>query len=287
MIVRHPARLDFSHLLTYEEVDALSTDEIIKKLHDLGIPFKQESFLKDIETYYSAQDLSESWWQQFAVTATGREEDFPWFAAWILWERLAPAENLSTEQISDLIDTGYSLADKNNSRAACDVWLEAWEAIKRRIEPTLRDLRELNKRYQGSFFVSNFCQDLEIELQHAGLRDSVYFEKRITYCREFLHHLPEGSELILHNMGRALAESYAWLDQYKEAELEFEKLLRQFPDNPWGYIGWGDIFFTEGKRRDYARAQQLYEKALEIAIDKGDIETVKERMEGLQKEYEE
>ena len=48
-------------LLTYEEVNQKSTEEIIDKLLGFRIPFEKEAFLKDVEKYYSAQELSENW----------------------------------------------------------------------------------------------------------------------------------------------------------------------------------------------------------------------------------
>lgn len=62
--------------------------------------------------------------------------------------------------------------------------------------------------------------------------------------------------------------------------MEFKKLVQEFPNNPWGYVGWGDIFFLEQKK-DYHKARELYEKGLAIAKDKMDIEALKERLEDL------
>ncbi|MTT32177.1 hypothetical protein GMB86_09185 [Terrilactibacillus sp. BCM23-1] len=278
-IVRNP----FNHLLTYEEVNELSTDEIILTLRKMGISFNQETFLKDIEKSYSAEDISESWFDQYTVTAKGRDEDFPWLAAWILWERLAPTKKLSMEQMNDLIEKGFEYVDKKDPVSACDTWLKVWEAIKERIKPEFQNLDYLDKHYKGSFFISNFCQDLEYELHNAGLKDPVYFEKRLKYCHEFCDYFPKEDELIIHNMRRAIAESYAKLDQYGKAESEFEKLVQDFPDNPWGYIGWGDLFFFE-HRKDYHKARELYEKGLTIAKDQTDIVSIKERLEDLKEE---
>ncbi|WP_141604597.1 tetratricopeptide repeat protein [Terrilactibacillus laevilacticus] len=278
--VKETLRNPFNHLLTYEGVNELSTAEIIHQLWRFGIPFKQETFLKDVEKFYSAEDLSENWFHQYSVTAKGRDEDFPWLAAWILWERLAPSKKLSMEQMNDLIDSGIEYADQNDSISACDTWLKVWKAIKDRIEPKFQNLDYLDKHYKGSFFIRDFCQDLEAELHNAGLNDPVYFEKRINYCREFCNYFPKESELIIHNMRRAIADSYAKLDQYRKAESGFEKLVQDFPDNPWGYIGWGDLFFFEHKK-DYHKAQELYEKGLAIAKDQMDIEAIKERLEDL------
>ncbi|MFT8310885.1 MAG: SEC-C metal-binding domain-containing protein [Sporolactobacillus sp.] len=278
-IVRNPV----NRFITYEEVNELSTDEIILMLRKFGIPFKQETFLKDIEKFYSAEDLTENWFHHYTVTARGRDEDFPWMAAWILWERLAPPKKLSMEQMGDLIDKGFEYVDENDSTSACDTWLTVWEGIKDRIEPEFQNLDYLDKHYKGSFFIKNFCQDLETELHNAGMDEPVYFEKRIKYCRDFCNYFPKENELIVHNMRRAIAESYAKLGQYEKAESEFEKLVQDFPNNPWGYIGWGDLFFFEQKK-DYAKAQDLYEKGLAIAKDQMDSDAIKERLDELKEE---
>lgn len=54
------------------------------------------------------------------------------------------------------------------------------------------------------------------------------------------------------------------------------KLVQEYPDNPRGYIGWGDMFFFEDKK-DYTKAQELYEKGLAIANGKMDISSNKRK----------
>ena len=56
-------------------------------------------------------------------------------------------------------------------------------------------------------FVSNWCQDLELELYNAALDDVKYHRKRIEYCREFCSFFPDSDPLILENMKTAVAES--------------------------------------------------------------------------------
>lgn len=268
-------------LWTYEEVYQMDTAEIVEKLESFGIHFDKEVFLQDIQQFYSAEQLSENWFKKFRVTAKGFDEDFPWFAAWILWERLAPSYILSMEQMDDLIEAGVDLISKNKPGMACDVWLKVWDALKYRFKPEYTKLEYYDEQYKGSFFVSNFCQDLENELQNAGLEDKSYFEKRIAYCREFLRYFPDEEELIVHNTRRAIAESYAGLGNYEQAELECKKLVQDYPANPWAYVTWGDMYFD---REDYAKAKEIYEQGLAIAKDKEDQITLQERLEDLEKQ---
>ena len=166
----------FKHL-TYEKVDELSTGQIIAKLEELGIPFEKDQFIEDTEKYYSAEDISESWFSDYSLTIGGKMEDFPWLAACVLWERLAKPSNLSMEQMHRLIEDGNVYQDKGDPISACDIWLQVWEALKYRIKPVFQSIDYLHKHYRGSFFISDFCQDLELELFHAGLKDRLYFEK--------------------------------------------------------------------------------------------------------------
>ncbi|WP_096155642.1 SEC-C metal-binding domain-containing protein [Bacillus sp. FJAT-45066] len=267
-------------LLTYEKIDKLSTDEITQKLAKMGIPFNKELFLKDIERFYSAEAISENWFEQYKVTAKGLEEDFPWLAAWVLWVRMAPLNKLSLEQMDDMIKSGYDNLD-TNLLAACETWLQVWEAIKHRTNAVFQTLDYLNKQYEGCFFIRNICQDLENALYNAGLEDSTYFEKRITYCREFCALFPKESQLIIHNMRRAIGESFARLGKYEEAEVEFLKLVEDFPENPWGYVGWGDMYFF-GPKKDYDKARQIFKKGLAIAKDKEEILALIERIEDIE-----
>jgi tetratricopeptide (TPR) repeat protein len=246
----NPILVHLQSLLSYEEVDEMSTEEIIQQLDSFGIPSDKDISLQDIEICYSAQEISENWFETFNATAKGRDEDFPWMAAWVLWERLAPANNLSSCQASNLIDEGYGYLEASNSQKACDVWLTVWEAINYKCKPKDNRLDLLNQRYSEAFYISNLCQDLECELHNAGFRDKTYLEKRIDYCREFLTLFPDEGELITRDMRRAIADSYASLGNHEQAESELRELVQDYPNSPWGYIAWGDIYFFN-KRDDY------------------------------------
>ena len=276
--------LDYlKNFMTYEEVNAMATTEIIQRLNSMGIVFNKDKFLQDVQEYYSAQQIKDSWFEDFAVTAEGRDEDFPFFAAWILWERLAPKQILSMEKMEDLIEKGFQDKSNGDSMGACDTWLKVWDAIKVRLKPEIKNLDYLDEQYEGSYFIKNFCQDLEHELYNAGLKDQVYFEKGINYYREFISYFPEEDELIIHNMRRTIAESYIKLGSYEQAELEFKKLVEDYPDNPWGYIGWGDMYFLE-KDKNITRAKELYNKASSVIKDKNDAIALEERLTDLEEE---
>ncbi len=269
----------------FEKVNEMSTADIIDKLASLGIHHDEKAFLKDVEECYSAEQIANKWFKIFRVVAAGRDLDFPLFAAWVLWERMAPEYLLSMEQMSDWVDKGYGYSVDNNPESACDVWLEVWEALKYRIKPEFKDLDFLEQQYSGSFFISNVCQDLEEELHNAGFKDKKYFEKRIDYCRDFCNYFPDEDELIIHNMKRAIAESYLCLKNISAAEHEFQEIIADYPDNPWSYIAFGDMYwFYQDIIGDFNKAKVLYEKALAVAKEKADISVIRDRLEDLDAE---
>jgi tetratricopeptide (TPR) repeat protein len=265
---------------TYEEIDEMTTEEIVWHLHGMGIPFDEEEFLQATEECFSAEEISEGWFESFDVLAEGANEDFPWFAAWVLWDRLAPDENLSLEGMDNLIDLGFNLLSDDEPTAACDVWLLVWEGIKYKLKYKPSTLAFLDEHYRGTFFITNFIQDLEMELRNAGMEDEDYFQKRIEYCKEFLTFFPNEGDYTF-NMRRALAESYAYLGDYEQADMEFERLIKDYPDNPWGYIGWGDIYV---EKDDYPKAKEIFLKALTTQGDMDGVMAAQERLDRFEEE---
>jgi tetratricopeptide (TPR) repeat protein len=272
------------NFMSYDEINEMSTAEIISKLEGMGIPFNQVQFLKDIENYNSAEQVSKHWYKTYNVTAVERDKDFPWFSAWILWERLAPKHILPIEHINDLIQKGYEYLDQRNSIQACDIWLEAWNALKYRIKQADKKVDDLEQKFLGNFYsISNLLQDLEMELHNSAIDNSDYYDKRITYCREICNYFSDEDESFLHDFRRAIAESLFESDHIDEAKEEFNRLIRDYPDNIWSYIAYGDAYWltTNKKVIDKVKAKELYEKALLVTKDKNDIDTIMERIDDL------
>ena len=268
---------------SYYEVDAMDSEEIIQNLKNMGITIDKERFLRDVERCRRAQDISEGWFQEFEVKAQGWDEDFPWFAAWVLWERMAPAGNVPLEYISDLYNEGVDYFIADDYENGCDVWLKVWENLKIKFQKwDCYDLDELNQWFRGMFFVSNLIEDLDMHLYSAGMRNKSYFQKRIDYNREFLALFLQADDDTIGHRRRAVAESYARLGDHAKAESEFEKITQDRPHDPWGYIAWGDIYYSEYLGNvDYDKAKGLYHKALAVSTDKDDIMVVQERLEDL------
>lgn len=265
-----------------DEINAFSTDQIIQRLQGFGVPFTKELFLKDVHNFYSACDLGEHWLDLYPITATGLDEDFIWMAAIVLWERLVPGV-INTEKLDDMMQDGYDLEEVE----ASSLWLEVWEHLKKRFTPDMKSIDDAEVVFSGMQSLSNWVQDLEIELQNAAVVDQSFYKNRIEFCSEFCELFPESDELIIYNMRSAAAESYFGLGRIEEGEKAFKLLIEDFPDSAWSYIDWGDMYciirLNDAVPLDFEKAKQIYEMALSRDVE--DKQEVEDRLRDLEEKY--
>lgn len=269
------------------EVRAFPTEQIIQKLRGFGVEFKEEQFLKDVNNFYSACDLADHWREIYPIAAEGLDEDFIWMAAVVLWERLAP-HVVNSEQIDEMMQKGYDLLRERKEVEACTLWLEVWKHLKRRFSPDMKSIQDAERVFSGFQSLYNWCQDMEMELGNAGIKDTSFYERRIKYCQEFCALFPKTDSLIIQNMKRAEAESYFALGMLEPGEAAFETLIREFPNSPWGYIGWGDMYWLSRMNDkiplNYEKAERIYQMALARNVE--DKEDVLDRLKELEGERE-
>lgn len=189
-------------------------------------------------------------------------------------------------KIDLIIEEGNALLIKEKTKEACLTWEKAWEEVKKVLTSEIRSVSELDRFIGSDGGVFNWCQDYEMQLGNAGFEDPSFFEKRITYCRDFVELLPESDSLIIENMRRAEAESYFALGKTDEGEKAFKALIKDFPNSAWVYIGWGDMYWTyrisDKIPCDYEKAEKIYREALGKDVD--DKEAVLERLAELEEE---
>jgi tetratricopeptide (TPR) repeat protein len=86
-------------------------------------------------------------------------------------------------------------------------------------------------------------------------------------------------------MLKAEAESYAALGDIETADKLFQELTTKFPDNVWGYIGWGDMYrYLKPESRipeNYVKAEEKYR--LGLSRCNTEIDVINERLDDLKK----
>ena len=274
-----------------EKVRKMSTEEIIDKLRSMNVEFDKTHFEEQTQTHISASRLADDCYSARDFGVEGPDEDFVWLAIIELWKRLSP-EQINIEMIDDSMQDGYKLIGEGNCVEGVKEWVAAWDMIRAIVPPHIKSVWAADQFLPEPLTQSihNWCQDFEMQLHNAGIADESHFMKRIEYCREFCDIFPDTDESILHNMYRAEAESYMALGDVGTAEKLFKELVEEFPDNIWGYVGWGDMYCFGGYSGkippDYDRAEEIYRMGLarcDTDTDT-DIDAIYERLEGLKEE---
>jgi tetratricopeptide (TPR) repeat protein len=267
------------------KVRKMSTSEIIEKLKSMHIDFEIQQFKEQAQNYISAIQLAEDLYYTQNFHAKNQDEDFIWLAIIELWNRIIP-ERCNIEMIDDLMQEGYEDIGKSNYRDGMEKWEKAWNMIRTIVPLNIRSVRaadEFVPHLTQSIF--NWCQDFEMESGNAGSEDDSFYVKRIKYCQDFCRTFPLSDESIIHNMLRAEAESYAALGDIETADKLFQELITKFPDNVWGYIGWGDMYrYLKPDSRipgNYDKAEEKYR--LGLARCNTEIDVINERLDDLEK----
>jgi hypothetical protein len=270
----------FAKFWSQDEIALMTTEQILAKLDELGIPVTVEEFLTDVASCNGSGKIYEQWESRFEPMIEGRDADFPWMAADVLWRRLVPHQ-ISTEQLADLVQEGYDVLAAGDLGQACQLWLDAWNVLKPRLTPAMRNCDEVDAHLGWDMYLSNWSQDLETELHNAAIDRPELHESRIRFCREFCQCLPD-SRSVIPRMKRAVAESLFLSGRTEEAEREFALLVEDAPDDPWNLILWGDMYASKDHPSyNCERAEALYRKAL--GSDSKEDNIIRERIGSLQR----
>ncbi|MFB6347261.1 MAG: tetratricopeptide repeat protein [bacterium] len=195
--------------------------------------------------------------------------------------------NIVPRNLDQIIQRGYELKQDNELKETADLWLEAWQRVTQFVEPGDRKIRDLDDRYDLTQSLFNWCQDLEQCLLNAGRNHEQYNRRLVDYADEFCELLPGTGESVFVDRKRAAAEACFRLGQVEEGERRFEQLLEQYPESPWVYINWGDMYSLfrphEEVPNDPDRSRELYEQARPLLEDY-EQKAVENRMNDLKEQ---
>lgn len=187
-------------------------------------------------------------------------------------------------EIQGQMQKGYGFMEQKKSIDACKQWLKVWFGLQEHISSNINSIEDVDSSIIGLGGVYNWCQDFESELWNAGLDDKKYHYERIQYCEDFCTSFPRSSEDIIVNMQRAIADSNYEIGDIEKGEETYRTIRNQFPNNVWGYIGWGDIyaFGTNNNiiKENQEKAKKIYELALNQCLD--DEKLLYERLKELE-----
>jgi len=176
---------------------------------------------------------------------------------------LPPGEVTAAERLDALIQEGYQLLDTQQTAAACERWLDAWDLVRQLATPAMRTPSAFDQAHPLLLAVGKWSQDLEMELGNAALGNPVYDAHRLRYAREFLTQFPDVDTDMWINVTRAEGEALWRLERPAEAEAVYAALVERLPEEAWAYIGWADQYWLETERPPaYATAAAILQRAL-------------------------
>lgn len=170
------------------------------------------------------------------------------------------------DTINLLVDRGHQFLEERKSIEASNSWLRAWELVKEVKSPEMRLTVEFSHVYYHYLIlpIEEWTSDLHFELHNAGLDDPHYHEQRLDYIDDYFKEFPDELKVNAVSFLRGKGEAYWQLGRREEAEAEFAAIIKNYPDDAWGYIGWSDQYdFGKNSPKDYPKAEAILRQGLE------------------------
>jgi tetratricopeptide (TPR) repeat protein len=265
----------------------LSDQKLIAKLESLGIILDKETLEELCNEYISAQELSEYLVTKYNISGKfiqpAADTDWVWFCITILWERwFKNIPNL--EMIDDKMQMGYSESEKNHAVQGCEIWFSYWNDVLTLMKKwEIASIEEFEMRFVQTQSVYNWCQDFEMELHNASLRDVRYNQIGIDFCEKIISLIDQEEKSIIENMREAIAESYYNMGEVDKTDELYQEWLEADPKWGWGWICWSDLYWLFSKKE--CHNPQKAEKILTQAIEIEDIRDKRDVLERLSDFY--
>jgi len=268
--------------------ECLDDGELIAKLRSFGIDLDRSLLERLCKEALSAEEIARPLFAKcaFETHEDKQQGDWVWICLDALWQRWFP-EIPSFEMLDDKMQAGYERFYSGNVEDACRSWLGAWNDVLHICDRAgFRSIEEFDDRFMGTQCLSNWIQDLEIELWNVGLDDRRFLTGRISLCEEALRRFEfqADDDLLAENLRRALAESYFALGEIGKADALYRTWLDKDPRWGWGWIGWSDCYrFASTELRDSHKAEALLQEGFSVTGVR-DFKDLAERLADLYQE---
>lgn len=252
------------------KVARLTTEEIVNNLNALGIDASERGFLPLTTGRCSAWSIGEYWLERVTVPYAPDDEDFICFAACELWKRYYPGWP-SNEMIDDWITEGYGQDDSGEDQQSCDLWIQAWNAIRPRFTPQMTDFSSADSVFRISQFFGNWIQDFVMALIDAAREDPRYAEIGVRVAREVLDQFVDESLLSRLNFQCDLGDLLVLANRREEGEAELQAIILNYPHLSQGYVRLAHLILDNSSgHTDILRAIALLERALAYPVEDAD-----------------
>jgi hypothetical protein len=245
------------------KVARLKTEEIVNNLSAIGIDASARSYLPLTTGRFSAWSIAEYWLEGVSFLNEKDDEDFICLAACELWKRYNPGWP-SNEMIDDWITEGY----EQSGSQACDLWIQAWNAIRPRFKPQMTDFSSADSVFRISQYFGNWIQDFTLALKDAAPLNTRYAEIGVRVAQEVLTQFVDESLLSRLNFQCDLGDLLVLANRREEGEAELQSVIRNHPHLSQGYVRLAYLILENPSGpKDIPRAIALLEQALAYPVE--------------------
>jgi tetratricopeptide (TPR) repeat protein len=244
--------------------DALSDDELLAKLRELGLDVDRDGVDRLCARALSAEEVAGPIARKLKLD-DDMVVDWVWISLLALWQRWWP-DRVCRELLDDKMQAGYVQDAENDPHAAAVTWLDAWADVLRLCDAAdIGSIGDFDDRFPLTQSLFNWSQDLEMALENAGRDDGEIRQALIEFCEESLRRFPNEDQLLTENRRRALGGAYFDAGMSEKAGELFRSWLDADPGWGWGWIGWADCYLPWGGRTaDFVRAEELLSRGYRV-----------------------
>ncbi|MFC3803678.1 SEC-C metal-binding domain-containing protein [Cohnella sp. GCM10012308] len=267
-----------------DAVERMSDDDILSQLSRMGITVDREGFLRDLqETMYSDR-VAQVWQERIGAPVDSKDSIFPILAAKQFSKRWA-SDIISFDKLEYLADRMIEYGSPQQEQERLVLQRTIWDRLKTRfiLQLGIRSWDELYERFPSFTDFAWILDDYSLTLRNAAVSLEVaqrmaLLEERIALNREqeeLFSDTEPGQRLTLR---LEIAESYGLMDDFSRSDMEFEKIIADYPDSVWAYIHWGDLYIDS----DRSKAVSIYNLGMERcqmnADNSQDLKDLKNRL---------
>lgn len=272
-----------SEIPSQEAAAAMSDDQIIAKLHSLGIKMDRKTMEKLCVNVFSVEELAEPFEEEFDEENEGkgfdreRQGDWIWICFTELWKRWFP-DKPCFELLHECIHDGIKLRKQRDESGSLKRWLAGWKIARALMDESDVSVEKFHYEFNLEHSLCEWLQDVSVSLRSASLDEPAQLPLEVEFYQEVLKRTKANHlDLFVQNMRMNLAEALFDLGKTKDVDAHYEDWLRKDPQWGWGWISWAYCYIggRSGKENP--------DKVLKLLQEGLAIKGIRNRLDVLEK----
>jgi len=181
---------------------ALSTETLERDMVRAGVPYTREGFLARTRETTWVLDVAKS----FTPHLRPEDHGLVYLATCELWARLSP-ERPSVEMLDDMMQEGYYLVSQGNLEAGCRRWLDAWDVLRPRFDPSMRTMGDTMPVFNGSQRLDRWTEDMLVHLDALSQQAPETMDALFRWLGEWAMQFPDETperQYVFYQLGATL-----------------------------------------------------------------------------------